>query len=77
MDKYIKDTDNTEKSSKYSEEDKSMKTITNEDRPCTITESIIESCKQVKLMQEGKIPKKTLQDLWDSIEKWKAEDEEK
>lgn len=29
------------------------------ERPCTIRESISESLKEIKLMQEGKIPKKT------------------
>lgn len=31
------------------------------ERPCTIRESISESFKEIKLMQEGKLPKKT----WD------------
>lgn len=56
------------------EEDDTMNAIA--ERPYTITESIIESCKEVKLMREGKRPKNSLQDLWNNIEKWKSDDEE-
>ncbi len=42
-------------------------------RPCSITESIIESCKQVKLMQEGKSPKKTWKELRVELQKIKEE----
>lgn len=33
--------------------------ILNSERPCTISESIKQSCKEVKLMREGKIPKRS------------------
>lgn len=59
------------------EEDEQMNAIIDNARPCTITESIIQTCKEVKIMREGKLPKNDLQDLWDSIEKWKTEDKEK
>ena len=45
------------------------------ERYCTVSESIIESCKEVKRMREGILPKRSLQDLWNNIEKWKSEDE--
>lgn len=38
------------------------------ERPCTITESIIQSCKEVKAMREGKSPKRNLNDLFANIE---------
>jgi len=47
------------------------------ERYCTVSESLIESCKEVKLMREGKLPKHSLQDLWKNIEKWKSDDEGK
>lgn len=33
------------------------------ERPCSIKESIIQSCKEVKLMQSGMLPKKTWKEL--------------
>lgn len=36
-----------------------MSTATLDERYCTVQESIIESFKEVKLMREGKLPKKS------------------
>ncbi|MDD2972516.1 MAG: hypothetical protein PHE02_10345 [Lachnospiraceae bacterium] len=46
----------------------------NQVRPCTISESIMQSCKEVKNMREGKAPKRSLNDLFTNIEKWSKED---
>jgi len=43
-------------------------------RPCTISESIMQSCKEVKNMREGKTPKRSLNDLFTNIEKWSKEE---
>lgn len=40
-----------------------------DERYCTIQESIIESFKEVKLMQEGKLPKKSWKDFMDEHKK--------
>ncbi len=45
-------------------------TIPNKERYCTIEESIRESFKEIKLMREGKKPKKSIDDLWIKIAKW-------
>jgi hypothetical protein len=51
----------------------------NVQRYCSVRESLIESCKQVKLMREGKMEKPTLQGLRNNIERYireaKEEDE--
>lgn len=39
-----------------------MTTLANTDRYCTIEESIVQSFKEVKMMREGKLPKKTWND---------------
>ncbi len=44
------------------------------ERYCTIQESITESCKQIKLMREGKLPKRSWDDLKEAIQKIKDED---
>ncbi len=41
---------------------------------CSISESIVQSCKEVKLMHEGKMPKRSLNDLFSNIEKWSKEE---
>ncbi len=41
----------------------------NEDRHCTVEESLRESLNQMKLMREGKIPKRSWNDFMDSLEK--------
>ena len=52
-----------------------MSAVANLERPCTISESIMQSCKEVKNMCEGKTPKRSLNDLFASIEKWSKEKE--
>jgi hypothetical protein len=42
--------------------------IVNMDRPCTVTESIIQSCKEVKLMCEGKISKRSWREFKEQME---------
>lgn len=44
------------------------------ERYCPISESIIESCKEVKLIREGKLPKKTWKELREELKKIKDED---
>ena len=43
-------------------------TMENE-RYCSIRESLIESCKEVKLMREGKLPKRNWADTKKKLEK--------
>lgn len=38
-------------------------------RPCSISESIIQSCKEVQLMRQGKLPKKTWKELKEELKK--------
>lgn len=57
-------------------EEQAMSAVTNQTRPCTISESIIESCKEVKSMREGRTPKRSLNELFANIEKWSKEEEE-
>lgn len=49
---------------------------TTTERYCTISESIIESCKQVKLIREGKLPKKSWRDFKKELETIKNEDDD-
>lgn len=42
-------------------------------RPCSVSESIIESCREVKEMRRGNIPKGSLDELFSNIEKWRKE----
>lgn len=56
-------------------EEQAMNAAINQARPCTISESIIESCKEVKNMREGKTPKRSLNELFANIEKWSKEEE--
>ncbi len=53
-----------------------MNMIIEQTRPCTIAESIIQSCKEMKSMREGTTPKRSLSDLFENIEKWSKEEEE-
>lgn len=46
----------------------------NQTRPCMISESIIQSCKEIKSMREGKTPKRSLEDLFTNIDKWSKEE---
>ena len=57
------------------EEEQVMRVVANSERPCTISESIMQSCKEVKNMREGKTPKRSLNDLFANIEKWSKEEE--
>ena len=41
------------------------------ERYCTVEESLIESCKQMKLMREGKMPKKTWKELRQELKEMK------
>lgn len=52
-----------------------MNAPTNQARPCTIAESIMQSCKEVKNMREGKASKRSLSELFANIEKWSKEEE--
>ena len=45
-------------------------------RPCTISESIIQFCKEMKSMREGRMPKRFLSELFENIEKWSKEEKE-
>ncbi|MCM1184535.1 MAG: hypothetical protein NC337_14285 [Roseburia sp.] len=56
-------------------EEQGMGAVTNLERPCTISESIMQSCKEVKSMHEGRTPKRSLNDLFANIEKWSKEEE--
>ena len=51
-----------------------------EDKPteryCTVAESLEQSLKEVKLMREGKIPKKTWREYREEWDKWAKESEE-
>ena len=42
-------------------------------RPCTISESITESLKEMKLMRDGSIPKRSLNDLWTNLDRWEKD----
>lgn len=63
-----------EKSEVVKKEEQAMSVASNLERPCTISESIIQSCKEVKDMREGKTPKRSLNDLFVNIEKWSKEE---
>lgn len=54
-------------------EGQAMNAVINQARPCTISESITESCKEVKSMREGRTPKRSLDELFANIEKWSKE----
>lgn len=42
-------------------------------RPCSVSESIKQSCMEVKMMREGKAPKKSLDELFANIAEWGKE----
>lgn len=54
---------------KTKEEADDMSTVTLDERYCTIQESIIESFKEVKLIREGKLPKKSWKDFMNEHKK--------
>lgn len=56
-------------------EERTMGATMNQARPCTISESIIQSCKEMKNMREGRTPKRSLNELFANIEKWSKEEE--
>ncbi len=39
-------------------------------RPCTVADSIAQSCLEVRKMRDGKIPEKSLDQLFSDIEQW-------
>ena len=51
-----------------------MNTTMNVERPCTILESIEKSCQEVKLMREGKIPKRSWNDFIKRMKEEMTED---
>lgn len=53
-------------------EDDDMSTLAPE-RYCTLEESLIQSCKEVKLMRDGILPKKSWMDLLTEIQRMKTE----
>ena len=65
----------TKKSKVVEKEEQAMSIVANLERPCTISESIMQSCKEVKNMREGRMPKRSLNDLFTNIEKWSKEEE--
>ena len=42
-------------------------------RPCSVSESIKQSCMEVKMMREGRAPKKSLDELFENIAEWGKE----
>ena len=50
-------------------ENEHMQSVTTS-RPCTITDSITQSCQEVRKMRDGKIPEKSLDHLFSDIEQW-------
>lgn len=65
----------TVKSKGKGKEEQRMSAAVDLERPCTISESIMQSCKEVKNMREGRIPKRSLNELFANIEKWSQEEE--
>ncbi len=65
----------TRKNEAVDKGEQTMGAAVNLDRPCTISESIMQSCKEVKSMREGRTPKRSLNDLFANIEKWSKEEE--
>lgn len=53
-----------------------MNAMMNATRPCTITESIINSCKEVKAMRDGQTPKRSWKTFAEETEKQLEEDEQ-
>ena len=43
-------------------------------RPCTVSESIVRSCREVKRMSTGQVPKRSLEDLFSKIDEWTNEE---
>ena len=51
-------------------EETPMKSVNTVSRSCTIADSITASCKEVRKMREGKLPEKSLEQLFSDIEQW-------
>ena len=51
-------------------EETPMKPANTVSRPCTIADSIAASCKEVRKMREGKLPEKSLEQLFSDIKQW-------
>ena len=51
------------------EEESDMSATMNIERPCPILESLEKSCQEVKMMREGKIPKRSCNDLKNRMKK--------
>lgn len=64
------------KKEKITAKEESVMDTTMECRPCSISESLLQSCKEVKLMREGKSPKRNLEDLFSNINEWSKGDAE-
>lgn len=60
---------------KKKEEESDMSATINMERPCTILESLEKSCQEVKQMREGKIQKRSWNDLKNRMKKEIDEDE--
>ncbi len=56
-------------------EESRMNAAVNVVRPCSISESIAKSCQEVKMMREGKIPKRSWSEFKQRMMKEIAEDE--
>lgn len=41
-------------------------------RPCTVADSITQSCREVRKMRDSKIPERSLDQLFSDIEKWRS-----
>ena len=50
-------------------ENEHMQSVTTP-RPCTIVDSITQSCQEIRKMRDGKIPEKSLDQLFSDIEQW-------
>lgn len=55
-------------------EEKRMSRKVNIKRPCTISESIIQSCIEVSKMRSGALPERSLDELFRKMEKWIEEE---
>ena len=60
----------------FKKKEDTMSAMMKQTRPCTISESIIQSCKEVKMMREGKLRKKTWAELVEEMKSWDTEDGE-
>ena len=51
-----------------------MKILDEEERYCSVEESIRESFKEIALIKKGKKKKKTLDELWAKIDEWSKDE---